>query len=121
MREEKIRTFEARRDRKRAVQLDTMERRRDVSLSKALELQHPYEARRAAGQRRREVRKSEWAAAAKQDIYFLPPKLAKTLPGLAKEQSSEGYKQQVWQVRQELEAFEKDLASGKHAYEEHNG
>lgn len=106
MREEKIRVAEARRDRKRDALLKTMDQRRIHAHELALEQQHPYWRAKQADAHRREKQHREWEAARNQEIFFLPPKLAASVPGLVRERRGADYAESVLQVQQELERFE---------------
>ena len=106
MREEKIRVAEARRDRKRGVLLKTMDQRRIQAHELALEQKHPYWRTKQADAHRREKQHREWEAARKQEIFFVPPSLAASVPGLVRERRERDYAESVLQVQQELERFE---------------
>ena len=106
MREEKIQMAEARRDRKRNALLTTMQQRRVAAHELALEQQHPYSQTKQAAAVRHEKHRRELEAAHKQEIFFLPPKLAASVPGLVREGRGVDYTESVYQVQRELERFE---------------
>jgi hypothetical protein len=133
---EKIRVHKERTQTRRAAQRSTMQLRRDTSRDFAVELQHPYFVKQARGprsahgtthacyarcclqfpsyhhpmqaamMRRGQQTQGDWAAVRRQSIYFVPPKLAATMPQMVKGRRSVEQYGAVKQVHDEIERFQ---------------
>lgn len=108
---EKIRVHKERTQTRRSAQRNTMQLRRDTSRDFAVELQHPYFTKQAAMVRRGQQTQGEWAAVRRQSIYFVPPKLAATLPQMVKGRRSVEQYDAVKQVHDEIERFQQQHAT----------
>ena len=61
--------------------------------------------------RRGQQQQGEWAAVGRQDIFFVPPKLAATMPQMVKGRRSVEQYDAVKQVHDEIERFQQQHAT----------